>query len=112
MTSRVFTGFGYWDVWTWIAFALVAAAVAGWIRSQGRKDYKEGTDQDEIFFGGNPVPEDGADYRVPASSAYWGFTRALEGYYRPLLALHSGVATEYVGMMVAVIALMAVLVLL
>ena len=40
MTSRVFTGFGYWDVWTWIAFALVAAAVAGWIRSQGRKDYK------------------------------------------------------------------------
>ena len=59
-----------------------------------------------------PVPADGADYRVPASSAYWGFTRALEGYYRPLLALHSGVATEYVGMMVAVIALMAVLVLL
>ena len=111
MMSKVLTGFGYWDVWTWIVFALVAAGVSGWIRSRGCKDYKAGTEQDEIFWGGNPVPEDGADFRVPASSAYWGFTRALEGYYRPLLALHSGIATDYVGMMVAMIALLAVLVL-
>ena len=77
-----------------------------YFRAQGREDYKRGTDQDEIFYGGNHVPEDGAEISVPASSAYWGFTRALEGWYTWLTAWHSGIATEYLGYLVLVMALL------
>jgi len=107
MWSLIDTGFGFWDVYAWIAFFLLAGGGFFYLRSQGRKDYRRGTDQGEIFYGGNPVPEDGKEITVPASSAYWGFTRALEGWYEWLTAWHSGMATEYLGYMVLVMGLLA-----
>ena len=58
MLGTVYTGFGYWDVWSWAAFFAIAAALVLWLRAQGREDYKEGTDQDEIYWSGNIVPEE------------------------------------------------------
>ena len=111
MWTKVFTGFGYWDVVSWIIFFLIAAGFMKFIRSLGRSDYKKGTDQDEIYWSGNPVPEDGSDITVPASSAYWGFRKALEPYYRALTGMHTGIATDIVGYYILIVALMAVLIL-
>lgn len=112
MWSKVYTGFGYWDVYMWFIFFAIAAALVLWLRSLGRKDYKEGTDQDEIFYGSNVVPEEGSDITVPASSAYWGFMEALQGYYKVLVNMHDGDAREYVGYMILTASVLAVLVLL
>jgi hypothetical protein len=111
MWDKVYTNFGYWDVYSWLAFFLIAGGMIFFIRSIGRKDYKQGTDQDEIFFGSNPVPEDGEDLKVPASSAYWGYTQALKPFYDGLVGLHTGIATDYVGWYILVTALVALLIL-
>ncbi len=111
MGDKVYTNFGYWDVYSWLAFFLIAGGMIFFIRSMGRKDYKKGSDQDEIFFGSNPVPEDGEDLKVPASSAYWGYTQALKPFYDGLVGLHTGIATDYVGWYILVTALVALLIL-
>ncbi|NMD18208.1 MAG: hydrogenase, partial [Synergistaceae bacterium] len=64
MWEKVYSGFGYWDVYLWLLFFAIASAVVLFIRSKGRSDYKEGTEQDEIFYGSNIVPEDGGDIAV------------------------------------------------
>ena len=112
MWEKVYSGFGYSDVYLWLLFFAIASAVILFIRSKGRSDYKEGTEQDEIFYGSNIVPEDGADMAVPAASAYWGFVEALKPYYNWLIELHTGIASEYVGYFMLTLAVVAVLVLL
>ncbi|MFA5622469.1 MAG: hydrogenase [Thermovirgaceae bacterium] len=112
MWEKVYSGFGYWDVYIWLFFFVICAVIILLIRSLGRSDYKEGTEQDEIFYGSNIVPEDGADMGVPAASAYWGFVEALKPYYEWLIELHTGIASEYVGYFMLTMAVVAVLVLL
>ncbi|MDD2452613.1 MAG: hydrogenase [Synergistaceae bacterium] len=112
MWGKVYTGFGYWDASAWILFFFIAAFFTLWLRSQGRSDYKKGTDQDEIYWSGNEVPEDGEDITVPASSAYWGFRKALEPFYKGLLGMHTGIATDIVGYYVIAVAFLAVFILL
>ena len=112
MWEKVYSGFGYWDVYLWLLFFAIASAVVLFIRSKGRSDYKEGTEQDEIFYGSNIVPEDGGDIAVPAASAYCGFVEALKPYYNWLIELHTGIASEYVGYFMLTLAVVAVLVLL
>ncbi|WP_024821981.1 MULTISPECIES: hypothetical protein [Aminobacterium] len=111
MWSKVYSGFGYWDVISWLIFFLIASFFALWLRSLGRRDYKEGTEQDEIYWSGNPVPEDGSEITVPASSAYWGFRKALESYYSILTNIHSGHMRDYVGYFVITAAVIAALIL-
>ncbi|MCF7936388.1 MAG: hydrogenase [Synergistales bacterium] len=112
MWPTIYSGFGFWDVYSWIAFFIILNALALFFRGQGRGDYKKGTEQDEIFYGGNEVPEDGDDFAVPASSAYWGFTEALKGFYTKLLDLHTGLATDYVGYMFLTAAVLMALIVL
>jgi len=112
MWDQILTGFGDWDVYACISFFLIAGGLVFLIRSLGRKDYKQGSDQDEIFFGSNPVPEDGEDLKVPASSAYWGYTQALKPFYDVLVGFHTGIATDYAGWYILVTALVALLILL
>jgi len=102
--GKVYTGFGYWDVGAWILFFAVAAFYILWLRAQGRSDFKKGTDQDEIYWSGNEVPEDGAEL--------WGFRKALEPFYKGLLGMHTGIATDMVGYYVLSVAFMAVFILL
>ncbi len=112
MWAKVYSGFGYWDVYIWLIFFGITAALVLWLRSLGRNDYKEGTEQDEIFYGSNEVPEDGDDMGVPAASAYWGFVKALKPYYDILIEIHSGIVSDYVGYFVLTVAVLAILVLL
>ena len=59
-------------------FAIGALVVYSFALRAGR--LRKGTYQDEVFYGGNPVPQDGEDLAVPASSSYWGFTKALASF--------------------------------
>lgn len=109
MFTTVYSGFGFWDVSAWLVFFCIASFYALWIRSMGRKDYKKGTEQDEIFWSGNPVPEDGEDITVPASAAYWGYKKAFAPFYKALVAFHSGVTTDYAGWFIVVSAVICAL---
>jgi hypothetical protein len=108
---KIHSGFGYWDVVScWCSFSSSLSSCCGFaLRALGLQG---GTEQDDIFFCGNDVPEKGEDYAVPASGAYWGFTKALSGFYELLTAWHSGIATEYTGYLVVFTALMLSLALL
>ncbi len=97
MFGSLFTGFGFWDFGSWITFFVIALAISLWFRSQGRQDYKKGTEQDQIYFSGNDLPDDSADITVPASSSYWGFRTAFKPYYERMVEFHSGNMSEYVG---------------
>ncbi|MDR1874691.1 MAG: hydrogenase [Synergistaceae bacterium] len=112
MWGQVTSGFGYWDVFTWFFFFALISFFVLWVRSLGRMDYKRNSDQDEIYWSGNEVPEDGAQISVPASSSYWGFRVAMEPLYRILLAFHSGNASDYAGYFVVTAALVGLLILL
>ena len=110
--GTVYTGFGFWNIGAWIVFFAVAAGYVYWLRAQGRMDYKKDTDQDEIFWSGNEVPGEGEDITVPASSAYWGFRKALEPFYKGLLGMHTGLPTDVLGYYVLTVAFLAVFILL
>jgi hypothetical protein len=111
MFGSLFTGFGYWDFGSWLLFFILAGAMTTWLRSQGRQDYKKGTEQDQIYFSGNEL-RDSEEITVPASSSYWGFRKALKPYYDKLVAFHSGQTVTYVGWFLVTTALLMVLVIL
>ncbi|SMG28588.1 hydrogenase [Dethiosulfovibrio salsuginis] len=112
MFGSIFTGFGFWDFGSWITFFLIALGISLWLRSQGRQDYKKGTEQDQIYFSGNDIPDDPEEVTVPASSSYWGFRKAFKPYYDRMVAFHSGNMSEYVGwfvMTTAIVLIIAIL---
>ena len=111
MWSQLDTGFGHWNVFVWLFFFVIISAFALWVRSLGRMDYKRNTEQDEIFWSGNEVPEDGADFSVPASSSYWGFRVAMEPLYNLLNRFHNGNASDYAGYFIVTVASIGILVL-
>ncbi len=110
--GTLYTGFGYWNVYAWIMFFAIGALVVLFIRFTGRSDYEKGTYQDEVFYGGNPVPQDGEDLAVPASSSYWGFTKALASFYDVLVNLHTGILSDYMGFLIVTAAIISLLILL
>jgi hypothetical protein len=101
------TGSGSWNPLLWLLAFLVAAAVAVFIRSKGRKDFRPGTNQTKPFISGNEEPADGGGH-IPASNLYWGFTEAMKAYYVKLVPLHTGIPTDYVAWFLAVMAIMIV----
>ena len=105
-TPTMTTGSGAWNPLLWLLALAVALGVALAIRSRGRKDFREG-DGRKPFISGNEEPAAGAGH-VPASNLYWGFLESLKGYYARLVPLHTGVPTDYVVWLLAVMALMLV----
>jgi hypothetical protein len=111
MWNQLESGFGHWNVFVWLFFFVAISGFALWLRSLGRSDYKRNTDQDEIYWSGNPVPEDGAKIAVPASSSYWGFRVAMGPLYERLNQFHSGNASDYAGYFIVTAALIGLVVL-
>ena len=109
MWNQLETGFGYWNVFVWLFLFVIVAGFVLWVRSLGRTDYKRNTEQDEIYWSGNEVPDDGAKISVPASSSYWGFRVAMEPLYALLHRFHSGNASDYAGYFIVTVALIGLL---
>ena len=112
MSNTIFSGYGYWNVFVWLFFFGVAVSFAIYFRSHGRNDYRNGTSQDEIFYSGNAVPQDGTDVSVPASAAYWGFKRACAPLYAWLDKLHNGNGSDYMGYFILTFAAISLLIVL
>jgi len=102
------TGSGFWNPLLWLLAFAVALAIALLIRSRGRKDFREGTEQGLPFISGNDEPEDGGGH-IPASNMYWGFLESMKAYYSRVIPLHTGSVTDYVAWFVGVMALTLVI---
>jgi hypothetical protein len=108
MWSQLNSGFGFWNAFVWLFFFAALSCFVLWVRSFGRMDYKHNTYQDEIYWSGNDVPDDGALISVPASSSYWGFRVAMEPVYVLLNRFHSGNASDYAGYFVVSVTLIGI----
>lgn len=103
----LYTGSGAWNPLLWLIAFAVACGVAWYIRSFGRKDFREGL-QAEPFISGNEEPEDGGGH-IPASNLYWGFLESLKGYYNRIVPIHTGILSDYVAWLLGVMAIMFVI---
>lgn len=104
------TGSGAWNAALWLVALVVAWLVAWFLRSFGRGDFVDSGDKAKPFLSGNEEPAKEAVH-IRASNLYWGFTEALEGYYKRLVPLHTGVVTDYALWLLGVCALLLMLVL-
>ena len=101
------TGSGSWNPLLWLLAFAVAFAAAWFIRSFGRPDNRSGNAL-KPFISGNEEPPDAGGH-IPASNLYWGFTEAMKAYYDKLRPLHTGIPSDYVAWLLAVMALMLVI---
>lgn len=97
----------------WNPLALVIILVAFmvliflWGKISFRKDYNENTGQVKPFNSGNV---DEIDYNVQSSNLYWGFRRALDGFYARMIEYHDGDLNNYMKWMVIIVALCLLLI--
>ena len=111
MWNQIDTGAGHWNVFVWLVMFVLISGFVLWARSFSRMDYKRNTDQDEIYWSGNEVPDDGAKISVPASASYWGFRITMKPFYDVMDWFHSGNATDYAGYFVIMTAIIGILLL-
>ncbi len=96
--------------WNPIMFIIVFAAIITLIliiRAFGNSS--RGRFEQRPFLSGN------VDYKadnLSASNMYWGFFDCLKSVYKPLVAMHTGNITDYLGIFVVMLALVMVLVIL
>ncbi len=108
--TLLYTGQGFWDPIAWLFGTAFASILVYWIWSKGRGDYKKGTEQVKPFLCGNPEPGK-SEIHVRASNIYWGFVEALKGYYEPLIGMHTGELSDYVGWFIGGLALLTFVIL-
>jgi len=99
------TGSGFWNPLVWGVAAVIAFLIIYIIRGQGEKDYKRGTEQTKVFLSGNPEFDDKEKMHVKGSNVYWGFMETLQGVYKTLSDMHTGVVSDYVLWFIIVLGL-------
>ncbi len=109
-TFTLSTGYGAYDPLLWVVVLLVALLLAWFLRSFGRADFTVTGDKAKPFLSGNEEPEKDAVH-IRASNLYWGFTEALDGYYKRLVPLHSALMTDYILWLLGSLAVLLLLVL-
>lgn len=105
---KLYTGSGYWDPIIWGVAILLAVLIVYAIRSFGKKDYKQKTDQTQAFLSGNPEYSS-EKMHVKASNVYWGFTETLKWLYKILNRMHTGNVGDYVLWFVIIMAIFIVI---
>ena len=96
-------GYAVWAPIVWIiALVVIGVIVLIW-RNRGRKSYKKGTAQTDIFLSGIKVPPE-EQRHVKSENIYWGFFEALKGLYDRMMKPHTGIINDYILWFVAVLA--------
>ena len=95
------TGTGLWNTLVFIGAIAVALAIVLVLRAMGNKTTIPKGEGRKPYLFGNPTEIEGKPIVIPGSNVYWGFTKALSRYYKPLEELHSGSVTEYVFWLVS-----------
>ncbi|MDD1671983.1 MAG: hydrogenase [Methanomicrobiales archaeon] len=109
LMTTLSTGSGFWNPVLWLVALIITLIIAYLIWARGERQYKAGTEQVKPFISGNPEPRKGAVH-IRAGNLYWGFTDALQGYYRRVIPLHTGILTDYLLWVLWVTALVCILV--
>lgn len=73
-------------------FVLLIFILWVWGRYSFRNDYNGKTAQVKPFNSGN-LEE--IDYSIRSGNLYWGFKKALDGYYKCMESLHTGDLNDY-----------------
>ena len=89
------TGSGLWNPLVWILAVVIALLIVYIIRSFGKKEFKEGTEQTKPFLSGNPEG-DKESMHVKGSNLYWGFMESMRLSYNLLKKIHTGNVSDYV----------------
>ncbi len=100
MWTYIFTGSGFWNPIWWLAsFVIVAIFVYSFFGNEVKAKYSP--DKMKPFLSGwDEVNKEAM--QVKASNIYWGFTKAMSGYYRCLDRCHTGIINDYVVWFMAV----------
>lgn len=106
---RLVSGEGFWSPIVWLLLALGVAAIGIALWLQARREYKRGTEQEEPFLSGEPAPE---EVHLPSHHLYWGFVEGLRPLVEGLRRFHTGFVGDYVGWLVAVLAVVLLVVVL
>ena len=96
MIGLLSTGFGFWNPLVWLVVMAVALLISFIILKFGRKDYDKESEQTKPYLSGNDEPS-ASDTHIRGGNLYYGFTRALKGYYGKLIPIHSGILNDYIG---------------
>lgn len=102
------TGFGQWQPLVWLVSFVILIVIAAIIRSFGNKNYQESSEQTQPFLSGCDEP-DVNKVHIRASNLYWGFTETLKSYYDKIIAIHTGVTSDYLLWFFGVMAITLVL---
>lgn len=94
LVTTLSTGSGFWNPVLWLVALIITIIIAYLIWARGEESYKAGTEQVKPFISGNPEQGKGAVH-IRGGNLYWGFTDALQGYYRQMIPLHTGILTDY-----------------
>ncbi len=89
------TGSGFWNPLVWLTAIVIAFLVIYILRGFGKKEYKKGTDQTQVFLSGNPE-YDKEKMHVKGANLYWGFSESLKWFYNALKKFHTGNVSDYV----------------
>jgi len=90
------TGQGYWNAIVFGGAMVLAVIITLMVRMLGNKGTTAKGEGKKPYLFGNSTEIDGRPIVIPGSNVYWGFTKALERYYRPVEKFHSGIVNEYV----------------
>ena len=102
----LFTGQGAWNAVVFMGAMISATIIAVMIRGFfGKKGMTPKGEGKKPYLFGNPTEIDGRPIVVPGSNLYWGFTKALDRYYKPVEKFHSGIINEYVFWFVSTLVL-------
>ena len=104
-------GYAVWAPLVWITVLVIVGAIVLVWRNRGRKSYKQGTAQSDIFLSGVAVPAQ-EQRHVKADNIYWGFFEALKGFYNVMMKPHTGIVNDYILWFVGVVAVTVVILLL
>ncbi len=95
------TGSGVWNAVMLLLFLAIAILIAFLLRSMGIRGHRKRVHAGEPFYFGNEVPESAY---IKASNVYWGFIKAMEKYYKPVMAEHTGNVNDYMAWLVLTMA--------
>nr|AGF92982.1 membrane bound hydrogenase subunit mbhI [uncultured organism] len=99
------------DFWSPIVMFLViilTGFVVYLLYRMGNPDFKRTEHKGEPFISANRPPEDIGKIHVGGDNVFWGFIKALENYFEPLIKGHTGIVNDYMYWIVCTLAVVLV----
>ncbi len=109
--SFITYGHGDWNPLLWLGALIVLGALVLWLRSRGRKRFRQENRRTDVFISGNAT-RSAKDLHVPAHNIYWGFFEVLKGFFTAITRPHTGIINDYVLWLTGVASLVLIIVLL